>query len=107
MTKRTEGWQEAWRDFPPALDERWRAAAGGDVRGLLALAPRPRLPVAERAALPALLALAAHAVALRLELDAARAELASLEEPALLGEAAGALTHDLNNHLNGMVLQAA
>src|SRR5205807_707582 len=25
----------------------------------------------------------------------------------LLGEAAGALTHDLNNHLNSMVLQAA
>src|SRR5262249_60566614 len=41
------------------------------------------------------------------ELLEARAECASLAEPALLGEAAGALTHDLNNHLNGMVLQAA
>jgi hypothetical protein len=80
---------------------------GSAVRGLLVVVPRRRQPAAEKTSLPAQLSLAAHILALRLELEAVRSELASLEEPALIGEATGALTHDLNNHLNGMVLQAA
>jgi hypothetical protein len=102
---------EAEPAWPPELAEleplTAALATGGNVRGLLLAVPRRRRTGVEKAALPALLSLIAHALALRLELDAVRAECASLEEPALIGEAAGALTHDLNNHLNGMVLQAA
>src|SRR2546430_1984296 len=89
--------------FPLAGSPLAPLTTGTNVRGLLVVAPRRRTAAAEKAALPALLSLAAHTLALRLELEAVRAECASLEEPALLGEAAGALTHDLNNHLNSMV----
>jgi hypothetical protein len=54
-----------------------------------------------------LLPAAAQTVAVHLELEDARAERDELAALALVGEAMSSLAHDLNNHLNSMVLQAA
>jgi hypothetical protein len=75
--------------------------SAGRVRGALTVAVEPKT----RDVCASLLSLAARLVALRLPPEPA--DQRHLQDLVTVGEAAGWLVHALNNHLNGMVLQAA
>jgi hypothetical protein len=76
-------------------------------RGQLLLALPADLPAADRAALAALLALAADSLALRLALEEAQAAQAEAADFVTVGEAMVGLAHAVNNNLNLIALQTA
>jgi signal transduction histidine kinase len=85
------------------------AVAGADERErvFLLLGVPAETPPEMRALLETLLGLAAHALSAQRRAAAAREERREVNDLITAGDAALGLVHDLNNHLNSMMLQAA